>query len=303
VVNYKNSIQNNDEYIIKRGILMNKLTDTFTLSNGVEIPCVGFGTWQTPDGETAIHSVKKAIESGYRHIDTAATYKNEAGVGEGVHISGVHRKDLFITSKLWNSDRGYDKTIAAFNESLRLLGTHYLDLYLIHWPASENQFENWNDINLDTWRAITDLYKEGKIKAIGTSNFMPHHLESLMQTEVKPMVNQIEYHPGYTQDETVKYCQENNILVEAWSPLGSGRVLDNDTLKNIANQYNKTVAQICIRYALQHNILPLPKSVTDERIEANTNVFDFEITDEDMKTIDAMEDIGFSGIHPDTIDF
>ena len=282
---------------------MNQLTDTFKLSNGVEIPCVGFGTWQTPDGEVARDSVKKAIESGYRHIDTAATYDNEGGVGEGIKASGVSREDLFLTSKVWNSDRGYDKTIAAFNTSLEKLGTDYLDLYLIHWPANEQQFENWDEINVDTWRAITDLYKEGKIKAIGTSNFLPHHLESLVNTEVKPMVNQIEYHPGYTQDEAVEYCKKHDILVEAWSPIGSGRLLDNGTLNAIADKYDKSVAQLCIRYALQHDILPLPKSVTPERIEANTHVFDFEINSEDMEIIDAMEDISFSGVHPDTVEF
>lgn len=282
---------------------MKQLTDTFKLSNGVEIPCVGFGTWQTPDGEVAKDSVKAAIDAGYRHIDTAATYDNEAGVGEGIKASGIKREDLFLTSKVWNSDRGYDKTIAGFNESLKKLDTDYLDLYLIHWPASETQFENWDEINIDTWRAITDLYKDGKIKAIGTSNFMPHHLKSLMETEVKPMVNQIEYHPGYRQEETVEYCKENGLLVQAWSPIGSGKLLDNGTLNAIASKYDKSVAQLCIRYVLQHDVLPLPKSVTPDRIVENTKVFDFEINEEDMAIIDEMKDISFSGVHPDTIDF
>lgn len=282
---------------------METLNSTFTLSNDVEIPCVGFGTWQTPDGKVAYDSVKTAIDTGYRHIDTAAAYENEESVGKAVQDSNIKREDLFITSKLWNSERGYDKTIAAFNETLKLLKTNYLDLYLIHWPASETQFDNWDEINVDTWRAITDLYKDGKIKAIGTSNFMPHHLKSLMETEIQPMVNQIEYHPGYTQDETVKYCKENGILVEAWSPIGSGRLLENELLKEIAVKYSKTVAQLCIRYALQNDVLPLPKSVTPERIESNTQVFDFKITDEDMASINGMEDIGFSGNHPDTIKF
>lgn len=282
---------------------MKQLTNTFKLSNGVEIPCVGFGTWQTPDGEVARDSVKAAIDAGYRHIDTAATYDNEAGVGEGIKVSGIKREDLFLTSKVWNSDRGYDKTIAGFNESLKKLDTDYLDLYLIHWPASETQFEDWDEINIDTWRAITDLYKDGKIKAIGTSNFMPHHLKSLMETEVKPMVNQIEYHPGYRQEETVEYCKENGLLVQAWSPIGSGKLLDNGTLNAIASKYDKSVAQLCIRYVLQHDVLPLPKSVTPDRIVENTKVFDFEINEEDMAIIDEMKDISFSGVHPDTIDF
>lgn len=282
---------------------METLSSTFTLANSTEIPCVGFGTWQTPDGKVAYDSVKAAIDTGYRHIDTAASYENEGSVGEAVQDSNINREDLFITSKLWNSERGYDKTIAAFNETLKSLKTDYLDLYLIHWPASETQFDNWDEINVDTWRAVTDLYKDGKIKAIGTSNFMPHHLKSLMETEIQPMVNQIEYHPGYTQDDAVKYCKENGILVEAWSPIGSGRLLENESLKEIAVKYSKTVAQLCIRYTLQNDVLPLPKSVTPERIESNTQVFDFKITDEDMTSINEMEDIGFSGVHPDTIKF
>ncbi|MFC3418672.1 aldo/keto reductase [Salinicoccus hispanicus] len=282
---------------------MQKLTDTFTLANGTEIPCVGFGTWQTPDGETAVNSVKKAIESGYRHIDTAAAYKNEGSVGKAIKESGVAREDLFITSKLWNADRGYDKTKAAFEQTLKELGTDYLDLYLIHWPANEKQFDNWEEINRETWKAMTELYEAGKIKAIGVSNFMTQHLEPLLETEVKPMVNQIEYHPGHTQDGVVDLCKQYDILVEAWSPIGSGRLLEDESLKEIAEKYDKSVAQLCIRYVLQNGALPLPKSVTPERIEENTHVFDFEISDEDMKQMDAMENVGFSGMNPNEVDF
>ena len=281
---------------------MKTLTDTFKLHNGTEIPGVGFGTWQTPDGETAVNAVKKAIESGYRHIDTAAAYKNEGSVGQAIRESGVDRKDLFITSKLWNSERGYETTKAAFDNTLKALGTDYLDLYLIHWPANKKQFDDWEKINLDTWKAMTELYKEGKIKAIGVSNFMPHHLEALVDTEVKPMVNQIEYHPGYTQDDTVAYCKQHDILVEAWSPIGSGRLLENEDLKKIAGKYDKSVAQLCIRYVMQNGILPLPKSVTPSRIEENTHLFDFEISEADMKQMDAMDNVGFSGMTPDEMD-
>ena len=282
---------------------MQQLTSTFKLSNGIEIPWVGFGTWQTPDGETAVNAVKQALVSGYRHIDTAAAYKNEGSVGQAIKESGVAREDIFITSKLWNEDRGYENTKKAFENTLKELDTDYLDLYLIHWPANEKQFDDWEEINLDTWKAMTELYKEGKIKAIGVSNFMTNHLEALLDAEVKPMVNQIEYHPGYTQDAVVDLCRKHDILVEAWSPIGSGRLLENEELTKIADKYEKSVAQLCIRYVLQNDVLPLPKSVTPSRIEENTDIFDFEIMDEDMKTIDAMENVGFSGMDPNEVDF
>ncbi len=282
---------------------MEHLTSTFKLSNGVEIPWVGFGTWQTPDGDTAVNAVKQALVSGYRHIDTAAAYKNEGSVGQAIKESGVAREDIFITSKLWNEDRGYENTKKAFENTLKELGTDYLDLYLIHWPANEKQFDDWKEINLDTWKAMTELYKEGKIKAIGVSNFMTNHLEALLDAEVKPMVNQIEYHPGYTQDAVVDLCRKHDILVEAWSPIGSGRLLENEELTKIADKYEKSVAQLCIRYVLQNDVLPLPKSVTPSRIEENTDIFDFEIMEQDMKTIDAMENVGFSGMDPNEVDF
>lgn len=282
---------------------MKKLTDSFELNNGIKIPCVGFGTWQTPDGETAVNSVKAALEAGYRHIDTAAVYGNEESVGRAIAESGVRREDIFVTSKLWNECRGYDSTLAAFDETMKKLGLDYLDLYLIHWPANKLQFENWNEINLATWRAMTELYREGKIRAIGVSNFLPHHLESLMQTEVVPAINQIEFHPGFMQSETLEYCKKNGILVEAWSPLGTGRMLSNETLIAIARKYDKSVAQLCIRWCLQNGTLPLPKSVTPARIVENTDVFDFVISDEDMTVINAMEYCGGSGHNPDTVKF
>lgn len=277
--------------------------ENMKLNNGYMIPKIGYGTWQSPDSEVTVNGVKAAIVCGYRHIDTAAAYKNEESVGEGIKESGIARKDLFVTSKVWNTQRGYEKTIAAFEKTLSDLDLDYLDLYLIHWPASKKDYENWEEINLETWRAMTDLYKAGKIKAIGVSNFKPHHLEALMKTEVKPMVNQIEFHPGFMQEETVKYCRENGILVEAWSPLGTGRMLTNPDLQEIASHYGKSVAQICIRWCIQHDVLPLPKSVTPSRIEENSNVFDFEINAEDMQRIDALENFGGSGLDPDEVDF
>ncbi len=276
----------------------------FELNNGVLIPSVGFGTWQTPDGETAVNAVKCAIEAGYTHIDAAAVYGNEESVGIGIKESGVNRADLFVTSKVWNTDRGYDKTIQAFHKTLQDLQLDYLDLYLIHWPASENQFENWKQINADTWRAMEELYKDGKIKAIGVSNFLPHHLEALIETaNIRPMVDQIEFHPGFMQKECVEFCNKNNILVEAWSPLGTGKMLDNKTLKSISTRYQKSVAQLCIKWVLQNNVLPLPKSITPVRIIENLAIDDFEISAEDMQIINAMEYCGGSGLHPDKVDF
>lgn len=282
---------------------MNKMSDNFTLSNVYKIPCVGFGTWQTPDGDTAVSSVKAALSFGYKHIDTAAVYGNEKSVGTGISESKVSREELFVTSKVWNKDRGYEKTIAAFNKTLSDLGLDYLDLYLIHWPANAKQFSNWDELNLETWRAMTQLYKEGKIRSIGVSNFLPHHLKSLMKTEIPPMVNQIEFHPGQMQRETVDYCKKHNMLVEAWSPLGTGRMLSNETLKEIAAKYNKSVAQLCIRWCLQNEVLPLPKSVTPSRIKENTEIFDFVISNEDMSTINSMDYCGGSGMNPDEVKF
>ena len=278
-------------------------SSNYTLSNGYEIPCVGFGTWQTPDGETAVASVKKAIEAGYRHIDTAAVYGNEESVGKAIRESGVAREDLFITSKVWNTERGYESTLKAFDVTMEKLGLDYLDLYLIHWPASSSQFDNWVELNKETWRAMVELYQAGRIRAIGVSNFLVHHLEPLMDAEVKPMVNQIEFHPGQMQEETVRFCKENGILIEAWSPLGTGRMLTNETLMAIAKEYDKSVAQLCVRWCLQNEVLPLPKSVTPSRIEENLDVFDFTIKDEDMETINDMEYFGGSGSHPDEVKF
>ncbi len=280
---------------------MNTLASTYTLSNGVEIPVIGFGTWQSPNDNTTVEAVKQAIETGYRHIDTAYVYENEESVGQGIRASGINREELFITTKLWNSNRGYDNTLFAFDRSMKLLGLDYLDLYLIHWPAAQAGGE---ELNKETWRAFETLYQEERIRAIGVSNFLSHHLTALMQTaEFAPMVNQIEFHPGVMQTDTVEFCRELGILIEAWSPLGSGRVLANETLQKIAEQHSKSVAQVCIRWCLQHNTLPLPKSITPKRIQENALVFDFELTPEEMHIIDSLPEVGYSGMHPDHVDF
>ncbi len=276
--------------------------DKVILSNGYGIPCVGYGTYRTPDGKVAEEAVKTALETGYRHIDAAAVYQNEVSVGKGIKESGVSRNDIFLTSKVWNTNRGYDKTMAAFEQTIKDLGVDYLDLYLVHWPANElNYGDQWKSVNASTWKAMEELYRSGKVKAIGVSNFLPHHLEALKETaQVMPMVNQIEIHPGQMQEEVQEYCRQNNIAIEAWAPLGAGAVLKNETLTALAGKYNKSVAQICLRWCVQHDVIPLPKSVTRERIQQNTEIFDFVISDEDMALIDAIPYCGGSGLNPDT---
>lgn len=282
---------------------MENVRSTYSLKNGLEIPVVGFGTWKTPDGDDAYNSVSEALKAGYRHIDTAAVYGNEESVGKAIKDSGLSREDVFVTSKVWNTERGYDKTIAAYEASLEKLGMDYLDLYLIHWPAIEKQNDDWEELNKESWRALMDLYKVGKVKSIGVSNFQKKHMEALKDAEILPMVNQIEFHPGWLQEETRELCKELGILVEAYSPNGNGKLLKDDTLLKISEKYGKSVAQICIRWTLQHGTLPLPKSVTPEYIKENTEVFDFEISDEDMQTIDEMEYLVGVPTDPDNRDF
>ncbi len=282
---------------------MKKVSDTFTLQNGYKIPIVGFGTWRAPDGALTVSAVAEALRAGYRHIDTAKRYENEISVGQGIKESGVDRSEIFVTSKVWNTDRGYDNTLRAFEKSLKDLDLDYLDLYLIHWPAVKAQFDNWEEINLSTWKALTELYREGRVRAIGVSNFREHHLRALLETDIVPMVNQIEFHPGFMQRETVDFSKKHNILVEGWATFGAGELLDNPTLKKIAEKYGKTTAQICLRWALQHEVLPLAKSVTPSRIIDNTRIFDFELSEEDMRTIDAMPFSGGAARDPDKINF
>ena len=279
------------------------ISDSYTLTNGVQIPCIGFGTYKSRNGDEATGAVLEALRSGYRHIDTAALYENEESVGNAVRMSGIPREDVFVTSKVWNTDRGYDNTMRAFEKSLKTLGFEYLDLYLIHWPANSLQYSDPDSLNIDTWKALCSLYKQGLVKAVGISNFKPHHLLPLMNEEITPMVNQIEFHPGFMQKETLDFCMKNNILVEAWSPMGRGEIFSNPVIENLSRKYSHTAAQLCIRWCIQHSVLPLPKSVTKERIRSNIEVFDFCISDEDMKLMDAVPFCGGSGHNSDTVKF
>ena len=279
---------------------MNKLTDSFVLSNGVKVPCLGYGTFQAPDGDVTKNCVVEALKIGYRHIDTAFAYGNEASVGAGIKESGVAREDIFVTTKHWVTMRGYEKATEAIDISLKNLGLDYLDLYLIHWPCVEKVSPDWAEINASTWRAFEVAYKAGKIRAIGVSNFQKKHTDALLERcEIAPMVNQIEFHPGYTQMDTVKYSQEKGMLVQAFSPLGCGAVLADATLAEIAAKYGKSVAQICLRFVLQSGLNVLTKSVTPSRILENTQIFDFELSAEDMATIAAMPELGFTGWLPE----
>lgn len=276
------------------------------LNNGVEIPCVGYGTFRTDPAVTA-QAVQDAIAAGYRHIDTAKVYENEVGVGQGIKAAGVPREELFVTSKLWNTDRGYEATKAAFQASLDRLGLDYLDLYLIHWPANEKQFgADAAKINAETWRAMEELYEAGKIRAIGLSNFMPHHVAELLKTaKIKPMVDQIEVHPGWTHAEEIKKLQAMDIVVEAWGPLGGqgATVLVDPTMQKIAAAHGKTPAQVSLRWILQQGVVPLPKSVHVDRLKQNMELFDFELSNEEMQTIAALPNLGGQCKDPDDVDF
>ncbi|MFA7725099.1 MAG: aldo/keto reductase [Candidatus Izemoplasmatales bacterium] len=270
-----------------------EIKSDYLLSNNVSIPSIGFGTWQIPSGKIAYESTMHALKSGYRHIDTAAAYENEKSVGEAIKASGINRQEIFITSKLKAGMKGYEIAKREFAETIKKLDVDYLDLYLIHapkpWGINTSGIE-YNDQNVETWKAFIDLYHEGKIKAIGVSNFRPEHLQPLLdKTGFVPHVNQIFLCPGALQTETVAYAKPISILIEAYSPFATGRLLKLDLLKTMAIKYNKTMAQIALRWSLQHGFLPLPKSVTPERIEQNLDVFNFEIAQADMDLIDTVK--------------
>ncbi|WP_025680982.1 aldo/keto reductase [Paenibacillus massiliensis] len=276
------------------------LQDTTILANGVKMPWLGLGVFKLEEGPELVSAVREAITQGYRSVDTAAIYANEEGVGlgirEGIEAAGIEREDLFVTSKVWNSELSYESTLQAYDESLRKLGLEYLDLYLIHWPV-EGKFK-------EAWRALETLYTTGRVKAIGVSNFQIHHLEELMKdAEIKPMVNQVEYHPRLTQLELRAYCQKHGIQLEAWSPLMQGQLLEHKELQEVATRHGKTVAQIIIRWDLQNGVVTIPKSIKAHRFAENANVFDFELSPQDMQLISSLNQDMRVGPDPDNFDF
>ena len=275
---------------------MKTIKTSVRLNNGIEMPQFGLGVYKAENGSEVLTAVETAIQTGYRLVDTASFYQNESGVGEGIKKSGINREEIFITSKVWNTDQGYESTLEAFKKTLKELDVEYLDLYLIHWPVG--------DRFLDTWRAFEKLYEEGYIKAAGVSNFQIHHLEKLLaNSSLVPAVNQVELHPRLTQIELREFCREKDIQVEAWSPLGRGHLLKEPTIDYMAKKYGKTPAQIIIRWHLQNELVVIPKSVTPERIVENANVYDFQLSLEDMKILNQLNMNERFGQHPDHFKF
>ncbi|KKI90120.1 glyoxal reductase [Bacillus sp. SA1-12] len=276
--------------------MIKSLQDCTVLHNGVHMPRFGLGVWRVEEGQEVRDAVKAAIKAGYRSIDTAAGYGNEEGVGQAIKESGISREELFITTKVKNGDQGYESTLEAFETSMKKLDLEYLDLYLVHWPVKGKYKE--------TWKAFEKLYKEGRIRSIGVSNFQIHHLEDLMaDAEIKPLVNQVEFHPRLTQIELRDYCRKNQIQLEAWSPLMQGELLNHPTLKEIGDQYNKTAAQVILRWDLQNEVVTIPKSVKEHRIIENANIFDFELTQDEIEKINSLNENRRIGPDPDNFNF
>jgi diketogulonate reductase-like aldo/keto reductase len=271
------------------------LQDTVLLNNGVRMPGFGLGVFKVADGDWVIQSVKAALRNGYRSIDTAAIYGNEEGVGKAIKASGIPREQLFVTSKVWNGDQGYDSTLKAFETSLRKLDMDYLDLYLIHWPVKAHY--------LDTWRALLRLFEEKKVRAIGVSNFHIHHLKNILEmSDVVPAVDQVELHPLLNQKELRDFCRGNSIQIEAWSPIMKGN-LELPLLLELSKKYARTPAQVVLRWHVQHGIVVIPKSVHEHRIRENALIFDFALSDEDMAAIDALNVNKRFGPDPDDFNF
>ena len=282
---------------------INSIKDCYTLSNGVKIPCVGFGTWKLLESECT-DSVKNAIDAGYRHKDTATAYRNEKSVGTAIKECGLKREELFITSKLWNSSKGYDETIRAFRKTLSFLDIEYLDLYLIHWPRSLKHMDDYEQLNSDTWRAFETLYSDGYIRAIGVSNFLEHHLHPLIDSaKILPMVNQLELSPQCRQDGTVEFSRKYGMIAEAYSPLTRGNIFGTEQMEKIKRKHGCSDSQVCIRWSLQMGYLPLPKASSAGHIRENSDVFSFELDDDDMAVLDELKFLGRMVADPDNPPF
>lgn len=271
----------------------------FVLRNHLKMPGIGYGTYKSTDGNNE-QTIRLALETGYRLLDTAAFYDNEELVGKAIRDSGIDRESIFLTSKVWKTELGYEQTKKSFEHSLRRLGTDYLDLFLIHWPRPDLKTENWKELCQGSWKALEEFYRQGKTRAIGVSNFLPHHLHVLMQTaEVAPMVDQLELHVGYMQEMTVRYCKENSIQVQAWSPLGRSRVLQHPVVTKMAEKYDVTPAQFLLKFLLQQEIAVIPKASSAERMRQNLHIPAFEIDADDLSLLRSLPQMGWGGEHPD----
>jgi len=280
---------------LKQFDLMESIYDCFKLNNDMKIPCVGFGTYKAAEGNN-VEILKTAIEAGYRYFDTASFYQTEDFLGQAIRESNLPREDFFLVSKMWKDEMGYQQTKDALEKSLKRLGTDYLDIYLIHWPRPSADCENWKELDLETWRAMEELQKEGKIRGLGLSNFLPHHIKNILENgTVKPVVNQLELHPGYMQQAAVQYCKEHGIQMQAWSPIGRRRILEDGLILELAGKYQVSPAQLCLRFLLQNDIIPLPKSSSMERMKQNMDLFHFEISEEDVSRLATMPQAGWSG--------
>ena len=272
------------------------------LRNGNELPIIGLGTWQITDRDLMSEIIGAAYKEGYRLIDSAAAYSNEIALSKAIAANGIPREDVILSDKVWNTSRGYDAVQEACKKSLKKLKTDYLDVYLIHWPASMKLYDNWSEINAETWRGMEQLYKDGLVKNIGVCNFKIHHLEELKKTaEVMPFINQVELHPGFPQKELIDYCEKERIVVEASSPLGNGQILENEVLNRLAVQKNVSVSQICLRWEMQKGLIVIPKTSKKERLHGNIDVFGFELSEDEMKEIDSIPYCGGIGIDPDEV--
>ena len=276
--------------------MIGSIKDCALLNNGLEMPWLGFGVYQINDGQEVVQAVRNALEIGYRSIDTATVYGNEQGVGKAIRESGIPRENIFLTTKVWNNDQRGERTLAAFEESLKRLETEYVDLYLVHWPVKGCYQE--------TWRAMEKIYQSGRAKAIGVSNFLVHHLEDILRdSTIVPSVNQVEFHPFLVQPELLRFCQNHKIQVEAWSPLMQGKIVTEQVVQKLAENYHKTPAQIVLRWNLQHKVVTIPKSIRSNRIAENTQIFDFELSQADMNVLDALNEGKRVGPDPDSFDF
>ncbi len=272
------------------------------LSNGNSIPYIGLGTWQLTDRKSLSELIGAAYEKGYRLIDTAAAYSNEIAISKAISENGINREDLFISDKVWNTSRGYEAVRKACQTSLKKLKTDYLDMYLIHWPASMKLYPNWREINADTWRGMESLYEDGIVRNIGVCNFKIHHLEELKKSaNIMPVIDQVELHPGMNQNELIEYCSREKIAIEASSPLGNGQILENDVLRKISEAKAVSPAQVALRWEYQKDVITIPKTSDISRLCSNIDIFDFELSDDEMRMIDSIPYCGGIGLDPDEV--